>query len=457
MNPLPMRYECHVYSRGQASDSPSLPVHSTTPTRTRCGPLLDRFSVLGHYVCAFRGRRDNYQVPLALAETGRLDRFITDAYVPASCLRLVVATPLPARWSETLALRSDPGIPTRRVRCLWATTALEHSRHRLGFSRIDTFAKLDQHFSRAAAARARRARTNLLLYTPYAWEAFAEFTYPRHIPRKVLFQHHPHTDFENRLLAEDFKRFPEIGLSYAEATGRRLPASLQARTADCWRLADLILCASAFTRRSLLEAGADSKRCVVVPYGFEMEPLPLEMLNGEQTTNEVSRFRALFVGSGVQRKGLHHLLYAWRRARLPADSELTLICRNIDPGLEELVACSRATRLFRGVSRPELAKLYRGHSLFVMPSLSEGFGQVFLEALGFGCPVLGTANTCLPDLGTEEDGIFLSGVADLDHLVYQLERLASCLPTRPGLRGCAQCCARKFTWLRFREAVTSYL
>jgi len=32
------------------------------------------------YVCAFRGRRDSYQAPLALAEGGLLDQFITDAY-----------------------------------------------------------------------------------------------------------------------------------------------------------------------------------------------------------------------------------------------------------------------------------------------------------------------------------------------------------------------------------------
>ena len=238
---------------------------------------------MGYYVCAFRGRRDNYQIPLTLAETGRLDRFITDAYVPAGCRRLAAAAPLPARWNEMLARRWEPGIPPGRVRCLWATTALEHSRHHLGFSRTDTFAKLDQRFSRAAAARARRAKTNLLLYTPYAWEAFAESRYPRHTPRKVLFQHHPHSDFENRLLTEDFKRFPEIGLSYAEATGCRLPASLQTRIANCWRPADLIICASTFTRRTLLEAGADFERCAVVPYGFEMPPLPVEAFNGDET------------------------------------------------------------------------------------------------------------------------------------------------------------------------------
>ena len=60
-----------------------------TPMRHLARPVsrhthrYETFDVMSHYVCAFRGRRDNYQVPLTLAEAGQLDRFITDAYVPA--------------------------------------------------------------------------------------------------------------------------------------------------------------------------------------------------------------------------------------------------------------------------------------------------------------------------------------------------------------------------------------
>jgi glycosyltransferase involved in cell wall biosynthesis len=411
----------------------------------------------GNYVCAFRGRRDNYQVPLALAEIARLDQFITDAYVPTACRELVMAAPLPADWKERLALRCEADIPTARVRCLWGTTALEHIRHHLGFSRMQTFAKFDKRLSRAAAARAQRTKANLLLYTPYAWEAFARSSYPRHTPRKLLFQHHPHSNFENHVLTEDFRRFPEITLSYAEATGRRLTPSLGGRIADCWKVADAIICASTFTRRTLLEAGADFKQCIVVPYGSEMPPARVERSKSKEITKPGSSFRALFVGSGVQRKGLHHLLHAWERARLPKESELTLVCRNLDPGLEGLVTRSRSTRLLRGVSRDQMVQLYQEHSLFVMPSLTEGFGQVFLEALSFGCPVLGTVNTCLPDIGAEEDGVFLCEVADLVHLTYRLEQLASLLPSRPELRARAASRARAFTWARFREGVKSCL
>ena len=60
------------------------------------------------FVCAFRGRRDSYQVPLGLAEAELLDQFITDAYA------------LP--WVDAISgiapavVRAAPDPPTRGAR-----------------------------------------------------------------------------------------------------------------------------------------------------------------------------------------------------------------------------------------------------------------------------------------------------------------------------------------------------
>src|SRR5437879_2306187 len=100
------------------------------------------------YICAFRGRRDSYQAPLALAEAGLLDRFFTDVYALPWLKGLAKFGPRNIR--AKLNTRLEPGIPVDRVRCLWGTTLLEHVRHRLGCSPMVTFNKLDQHFSLAA-------------------------------------------------------------------------------------------------------------------------------------------------------------------------------------------------------------------------------------------------------------------------------------------------------------------
>jgi len=396
--------------------------------------------VMEKYVCAFRGRRDSYQAPLALAENELLDQFITDVYAVPWAKGLAKFSPPSVRTK--LNSRSEPGIPMERVHCLWGTTMVEYLRHQLGCGRALTFNKLDHRFSQAAAKRAAQTRSHLFLYSSYAWEAFtASYSY---MPRKVLFQYHPHPGLERRILAEDSVLHPGVGESFSGGVPGQLPEQLIKRERDCWKHADLIFCASTFTKRSLLEAGADVKKCLVVPYGIEV-PVAVE------AEPPAEAFHVVFVGSGGQRKGLHHLLFAWQKAVLPASSRLTLVCRMIDNGIMQLITPTSRVELRRGVSHAELNRLYASSSLFAMPSLVEGFGQVYLEAMAQGCPVLGTANTCLPDLGGEADGIFLVTPGNVDELVAKLENLSKILTGNRLVRQRARDCAVRFPWVRFRR------
>ncbi len=400
---------------------------------------------MNQYVCAFRGRRDSYQVPLALAEQGSLDQLITDFYTPDWMRSL--ATHLPAKWQSKLLSRWDAGIPAQRVKSLLPATFLEHSRHRLGYSPAATYAELDQYFSRSAAKQAKATKSHLLLYAPYAWEAFV--AHYLHDPQRVLFQFHPHPKVERQILSEDIARFPYMQQSYQEETRQHLPNTLQNRESNSWKYADLILCTSRFTRDTLISAGALPEKCRVIPYGVNLpEYEPFE---------PHSAFRVLFVGSGIQRKGLHHLLLAWQQARLPTDSKLTLVCRVLDPGTEPLILQIPNLELIRGCDRSHLDQLYRTSSLLAMPSLVEGFGQVYLEALSFGCPVLGTENTCLPDLGGESNGIFWVEPANIDQLSAKLEFLATRLPGNLPMRLAARSCASRFPWTKFRSDLSSVL
>lgn len=398
------------------------------------------------YVCAFRGRRDNYQVPLALAQHNLLDQFITDFYATELIQKLTAF--LPNQWSQKVIFRREPQIPPQKVKCLWGTTLVEHTRHNLGFSPASTFAELDKSFSQEALSRAKLTKSNLLLYTPYAWEAFIAH-YP-HNPRKILFEFHPHPEFELSILTKDFKRFPFVEKSYKEQTGNDLSEKLQLRMRNCWQYADTTLCASNFTRQTLIAAGADPHSCHAISYGIDPPLLPLKKPNSNS-------FQALFVGSGIQRKGLHHLLYAWQRANLPQESQLILVCRNLDPGIELLVHETPKVKFIQGTNAQALANLYQTSHLFVMPSLIEGFGQVFLEALSYGCPVLGTVNTCLPDLGQEKDGIFLTEVGNIDEITYKLEYLAQKLPANSEIRHQARACAERFSWEDFRHKLLVFL
>jgi glycosyltransferase involved in cell wall biosynthesis len=125
----------------------------------------------------------------------------------------------------------------------------------------------------------------------------------------------------------------------------------------------------------------------------------------------------------------------------------------IDRGIEQLATRVPRVEIVRGASQERLDALYAASSLFIMPSLVEGFGQVYLEALAQGCPVLGTANTCLPDLGGERDGIHMVAPGDVEGLAAALERLARTLPGDAAARDAARACAARFTWPSFRNGI----
>jgi glycosyltransferase involved in cell wall biosynthesis len=390
-------------------------------------------------------------VPVALAEVESLDCFITDYYFGR--LERILARLLPARLSEKLRRRFDPGIPADRVTRLRLTAAAEAIARAMGCPSSEIFDRFDPRYGEVAAVAARRRRSDLLIYSSYAWTAFnATYNYS---PRKILFQFHPHYALEASILEADRLASAKVGIAFAcgiESLGDRADGDRR-RGDSAWQLAHHVVCASSFTRRSLVEAGAARDCISVAPYGVAYEATAL--LDDMPQPDEA--FHALFVGSGVQRKGLHHLLLAWQRAHLPAGACLTIVARKVDPGLLPLLRSVPRTRLLPRVSDAELHRLYSKATLFVMPSLIEGFGQVYLEALSHGLPVLGTINTGCPDIGTESNGINLTTPGNIDELAAKIETLARSLPGDLEVRQRARDCSRRFSWVGFRKRIQSII
>lgn len=100
----------------------------------------------------------------------------------------------------------------------------------------------------------------------------------------------------------------------------------------------------------------------------------------------------LFVGNGFHRKGLDRLLTLWESPKL---SEVFLVVLGDDARLSryqswaEKVAPGRI--LFRG-RRDDVENFYAAADIVALPSLQEAFGNVVLEALASGLPVLVSAS-----------------------------------------------------------------
>lgn len=165
-----------------------------------------------------------------------------------------------------------------------------------------------------------------------------------------------------------------------------------------------VLANSSFTAASFLEAGIRRENIHVEPLSLDpgrvraavsgIRPEPsADQFNGKRP------LQLLYAGQIVQRKGLSYLFDAL--SRLPAGRvELTLV--GSDP-VQMAAALSHAypsvvARFTGPMAQDRLWRLMAGSDLFVFPSLLEGFGNVLLEALAAGLPVLTTANTGAPDL-----------------------------------------------------------
>ena len=108
-----------------------------------------------------------------------------------------------------------------------------------------------------------------------------------------------------------------------------------------------------------------------------------------------------------------------------------------------------ATRIERraGLTREQLAALYRGAALFVFPSLYEGFGLPVLEAMRAGVPVLTTRCASLPEVGGDAADYADSG--EPRALVEALLRVLARPPEERAARIlAAKQHAATFTWAK---------
>jgi glycosyltransferase involved in cell wall biosynthesis len=101
------------------------------------------------------------------------------------------------------------------------------------------------------------------------------------------------------------------------------------------------------------------------------------------------------------------------------------------------------------VTNDRLGLLYQAASLFLFPSLEEGFGLPVLEAMAHGVPVVASATSSLPEVGG--DAALYVDPRDPEDIADKVRRGVEDAELRVGLieRGLARAC--QFTWRRMAE------
>lgn len=228
--------------------------------------------------------------------------------------------------------------------------------------------------------------------------------------------------------------------------------------------ADLVLAISESSRRETIELVGVSEQGIVnisSAIGEHFQPLvvPAPRQRALRDKYGLASGFILYTGGIDFRKNIEGLIRAY--ALLPGSLRelhpLAVVCGCEPATRERLDALAASVGIPSGqfvmtgyVSEQELVDLYNLASLFVFPSLHEGFGLPVLEAMACGVPTLVSNTSSLPELVNRADMQF--DPHDHDAICAAM-RIALANPARMAdLREHGLMQARRFSWRRTAEA-----
>jgi glycosyltransferase involved in cell wall biosynthesis len=215
--------------------------------------------------------------------------------------------------------------------------------------------------------------------------------------------------------------------------------------------ATAIIADSEHTRRSVvgrLRVRPVKVTVIPVAVGPEFAPKPI---------TDATRFKygivgnfLLSVGNFLPHKNLSRLLEAYAKMSAPHRAACRLVLAGGDRGRQrELEAAVKRLGIegrvvFPGlVEEADLPGLYGGCSLFVLPSLEEGFGLPALEAMACGAPVVASNRGAIPEV--VGDAALLVNPEDPAAMASAMERVLSSEQLAGELRQRGLARAREFT------------
>lgn len=392
------------------------------------------------------GARRHYAVPAAFHVAGKLEMFYTDVYLSSEVLRgsVAIAAKL-GNWPSVSRLkgRSITGLPDNRV-CSFPSLALRSRIRRYGFGSekypTENWLWLGENFCTRVATRLRSRPRSVYAFTSAARELFQRNKLLG--GKNILDQATAPRKTEMELVRKEMERFSD----WVEC--RQPDAYLNAyheRQVEEFELADLVLCASTFAKLAIVAEGVQPNRIRVVPLGLDAK------LENRHKVDKRSKghLRVLFVGDDGLRKGIGYLDQAIRK--LASAQILMRVIGNLGVNGRGTAQLGRRMELLGSVPRDLVGDHFRWANVLVLPSVSDTFGLVILEALASGLPVVASTNTCAPDVVRDGVDGFVVPIRDSDAIADRLDRLASSPELLAEMSRNARERAREFSLEKYSE------
>ncbi len=152
---------------------------------------------------------------------------------------------------------------------------------------------------------------------------------------------------------------------------------------------------------------------VIYP-GVNLAQIPLP----ESSKKAKKPFNILFIGGDFERKGGYDLLSVFLK-EFANDAELHLVTT-------ATIQCDHSNVYIHNQVKaytPEWLQLYQQADVFVMPTYSEPFGWVFVEAMAAGLPIIATTINAIPEIVHHKETGLLIQPGDRPALAESLRTL----------------------------------
>jgi glycosyltransferase involved in cell wall biosynthesis len=222
---------------------------------------------------------------------------------------------------------------------------------------------------------------------------------------------------------------------------------------------DLIITGSEYTKKEIIEfLHIDPSRIHVIYHGVDHDNFKVydsTILTSFADTHKIPEKFILFVGSIEPRKNLANTLLAYNSLSADFKKEFKFLLAGFsgwnNAAVMRIIDQDKANIINLGyLTDLELAYLYNLASVFIYPSLYEGFGLPPLEAMACGAPVITSRAASLPEVcGEAAYYVDAHDVADIAQGIYAVSTDEA---MRTGMAQKSLEQAKLFSWEKSADA-----
>ena len=213
---------------------------------------------------------------------------------------------------------------------------------------------------------------------------------------------------QRRILEFEFDRF---GVKFPGVENWIIERELQD-----YENADVLIVQSQFAKETFLARGVSSDKLVSVPLPFNASEFNCDLIHDDSFINGATEFSVLYSGAISIRKGSHIFVEVAKKFANDRDIKFHL-SGFLTPELQQLVyEKSDFVRFLGPTDREQLPRLFSAASVFLLPTVEDGFARVILEVMAMGTPVICTRNCGGADfIESGKDG-FVVDIGDVDSI-----------------------------------------